>query len=399
MSKETNTEIDLLLRRMGRRDSGDTRNPAAAGGDRHLDADELSSYAQNALPSSARARYTEHLADCATCRRLVTELSLSLGAATAPVEAAHEPSGLKKFLAGLLSPLVLRYAVPALGVIVVMVVGFVVLRQQRQQEFVAQLQEAKPSAPVALPSSEASEGFVNKQEAVADKAKIENSNAKPTETPRKTAAASDVQSGAASVVAPVELPKEERSVAELKPGVASTPAPAPAKAAETVEVQPPKTEDAAKKQEEQPKAKAADEAAKEPAAPTTRGLYQVSPAAQNQNAPATSSPNTARLAGSAAVARSRNPKRADEEKRDDTDRVESKDANIETRTIAGRHFRKQGGIWTDTAYDSSTATVNMARNSEQFRALVADEPAIGTIARQLDGEVVVVWKGHAYHIR
>jgi len=80
-------------------------------------------------------------------------------------------------------------------------------------------------------------------------------------------------------------------------------------------------------------------------------------------------------------------------------RAEAQDVNNETRTIAGRHFRKQGGIWTDTAYDSSTATVNMARNSEQFRALVADEPAIGTIARQLEGEVIVVWKGRAYHIR
>jgi len=91
--------------------------------------------------------------------------------------------------------------------------------------------------------------------------------------------------------------------------------------------------------------------------------------------------------------------RAEAEKRDDANRAEAQDVNNETRTIAGRHFRKQGGIWTDTAYDSSTATVNMARNSEQFRALVADEPAIGTIAKQLEGEVIVVWKGRAYHIR
>jgi hypothetical protein len=88
-----------------------------------------------------------------------------------------------------------------------------------------------------------------------------------------------------------------------------------------------------------------------------------------------------------------------EEKRDKAKRAEAQEASNETRTIAGRHFRKQGGIWTDTAYDSSTATVNMTRNSEQFRALVADEAAIGTIARQLDGEVIVVWKGRAYHIR
>jgi hypothetical protein len=41
----------------------------------------------------------------------------------------------------------------------------------------------------------------------------------------------------------------------------------------------------------------------------------------------------------------------------------------------------------------------MARGSEQFRALVADEPEIKKIAEQLDGEVIVVWKGRAYRIR
>jgi hypothetical protein len=30
--------------------------------------------------------------------------------------------------------------------------------------------------------------------------------------------------------------------------------------------------------------------------------------------------------------------------------------------------------------------------------LIADEPAIKTIADQLDGEIIVVWKGRAYHI-
>ena len=86
-------------------------------------------------------------------------------------------------------------------------------------------------------------------------------------------------------------------------------------------------------------------------------------------------------------------------KREDEKSADADQADEETRTIAGRHFRKQRGVWTDTAYDSSTATVNMARDSEQFRALVADEPAIGTIAKQLDGEIIVIWKRRAYRIR
>ena len=85
---------------------------------------------------------------------------------------------------------------------------------------------------------------------------------------------------------------------------------------------------------------------------------------------------------------------------DKADKAKDKSSDdADTRSIAGRRFRKERGIWVDTAYDSSTATVNMARGSEQFRALVGDEPGIGTIAKQLDGEVIVVWKGRAYRIR
>ena len=70
-----------------------------------------------------------------------------------------------------------------------------------------------------------------------------------------------------------------------------------------------------------------------------------------------------------------------------------------TRSVAGRRFQKKGGVWIDTGYDSSKDTVTLKRGSEQYRALVADEPAIKTIADELDGEIIVVWKGHTYRIR
>ena len=75
------------------------------------------------------------------------------------------------------------------------------------------------------------------------------------------------------------------------------------------------------------------------------------------------------------------------------------DSNANTRSVAGRRFRKQGGVWIDTAYDSSKDAVTLSRGSEQYRALVADEPAIKTIADTLDGEIIVVWKGRTYRIR
>src|SRR5918996_442158 len=104
MRQETNNEIDLLLRRLGRRQEVSVTDSDSD----HLDADELSAFAENALPAAARARYTEHLADCSKCREIVVQLSGSV-----PIVAAKEtvtvaaPSGLLKFLAGFFSPMVL----------------------------------------------------------------------------------------------------------------------------------------------------------------------------------------------------------------------------------------------------------------------------------------------------
>ena len=76
MRQEPNNEIDLLLRRLGPA----RRRPVAIAIDEpHLDADELNSYVENALPPAARARYTEHLAECSSCRKLVVQLSAAQG--------------------------------------------------------------------------------------------------------------------------------------------------------------------------------------------------------------------------------------------------------------------------------------------------------------------------------
>ena len=68
MKQETNNEMDLLLRRLGRRP--ETSLSDGNGDVEHLDADELSAYAENVVPGGARARYTEHLAECTRCREL-----------------------------------------------------------------------------------------------------------------------------------------------------------------------------------------------------------------------------------------------------------------------------------------------------------------------------------------
>ena len=391
MKQETNNEMDLLLRRLSRR--GDSGMRDGETGEQHLDADELSSYAQNALPAPARARYMEHLADCASCRKAVTELSLALGAATAavPAETVVAPSGLKAFLANLFSPMVLRYAVPALGVMVVMVIGFFVFQQQQRAKFVAQVDLAeKRSASEEIARERvtpASPNAANEQTTALPKAESEQSPVDQRSAPKREAVAGEgaAASGAAGAgAAPVTQSADKIAPSDTPPAAAAAEPPPAAPKAAVAELR--KETDKEKKAEAQ--------AGKQPE--TTGFVADAAKADANKTAAAPTAGRAESVPVQNRDVRSlgtlRPGTRAREEKREDKDAVE-------TRSVAGRNFKKERGIWIDTAYDSSTRTVNLARGSEQFRALVADEPAINTIAGQLDGEVIVVWKGRAYHIR
>jgi hypothetical protein len=115
---------------------------------------------------------------------------------------------------------------------------------------------------------------------------------------------------------------------------------------------------------------------------------------------------TQATAGTASAPKAKTPdtraQRAEPEKSDLTfavgEREKDKDAGV-TRNVGGRRFRRHSGVWVDTAYDSNSAIVNVTRGTEQYRALIGDEPGIKTIADQLEGTVIVVWKGRTYRIR
>jgi hypothetical protein len=67
----------------------------------------------------------------------------------------------------------------------------------------------------------------------------------------------------------------------------------------------------------------------------------------------------------------------------------------ESRAVGGKQFRRVNGEWVDSAFKGSS-TVNVKRGSEQYRALLADEPGLRQYAEQLSGTVTVVWNGRAY---
>jgi hypothetical protein len=400
MKQESNNEIDLMLRKLGRSGSRLQQNPGNGGaesGDAHLDADELNAYAENALPPTTRARYTAHLADCVRCRQIVSQLSRAAFLVVDEVPKGAPSSGLKAFLASLFSPIVLRYAMPALGLLVVASIGFLALRSTGRME-VAQRREVNLQTPAAEAPADGGAGS-SAAPSVNFATKSEPHSVTAPEVAKTAGAKVSEQEKPADETRRQENDQPHEKAATSTDQVAAAPAGSPT---ETVTVA------AAAK----PTAVADQKQATSEAAPnkvqaqTQTGRVQSANANDEPSArrPA-KEPAVARLnAGSALKKGKRDSAAANETTRAD-DAEEKRERNLadkdqtETISVAGRRFRKNGSVWIDVAYNSSQGITNVTRGSEQYRALIADEPGIRTIAEQLKGEVIVVWKGHVYRIR
>jgi hypothetical protein len=424
MKSPDNTEMDRLLRRYARRNGETLRAGLEQNNDApeasntvHLDADELNAYAEGALPENARSRYFAHLAGCNTCRKLVTDLTLAAGLAderktrVAATDVAPSKSW-RDWLASIFSPPVLRYGVPALALFAIIVVAIVATRMQRESSFVAQ-------------NDKGEKGYV--QSATAN-------NGSPAQT---TATNTTAQNHSNSNVV---LPSEEQK--QMQPGVAATPPPAKtgsieknvpgAPVIETDKPAPPpfgsanevlrESEGPSKRVEElpsvttsQPPAPAESASTTEAAANRDRQEARKKAKTAGKDDEIGFTPNTA--GGAVSTKSEANEARPDigrattgrsiqnlpstrkapaAPKSEAVDLAAQKERSEETRSVGGRKFRRQGSAWVDTAYKSSRPTTSVARGSEQYRALVADEPELRTITQQLGGEVIVVWKSRAY---
>lgn len=419
MKQTDSTEMDRLLRRHFRRDSetprdGSRENAPGSNSAAHMDADEMNAYAEGTLPEAARSRYFAHLADCDDCRRLVTELTLAYGATTekkrAAIVEAPPSKSWREWLAALLSPPVLRYGVPALALFAVIIVAIVAMRARRDESYMAQNEKAARNSAIQSQASsnsaatESSTTTTDENHAnvnalnsnTASPAVAQQSQATPAATPTPPAKATVEENAPAvspSVAAKPEVQsggildrKQERELGEdaktdRPVGGATTPARQPAPPAPT------DSDDMAKR-EEQKKTKAVAKEADETVVVTNNAG-----AATTQTTSAESTRGrraAARSAQNMAVMRPSAPAS------EPSGAAGEKDSSSETRTVSGHRFRRQGNIWVDTAYNSSRSTINVARGSEQYRALLADEPVLRAITQQLGGEVIVVWGNKAY---
>ncbi|HZD95111.1 MAG TPA: zf-HC2 domain-containing protein, partial [Candidatus Sulfotelmatobacter sp.] len=373
MKQANKNEVDLLLRSLARgrkqtsqrgSETGDAKQVLSA----HLDTDELNSYAEGLAPDPARARYVEHLADCEACRGIVVGLTQAAGAANRfEVPEQKGGAGFLQKLSGFLSPKVLGYAIPALVLTIVIGIGLVALKQRQGIQFIAQ-NEPQGAPPPAVQNhndselnspaqpqatvqngirSETTSNPAREKTALEDKKiQVGQESSKPDSIAMKAAPAKDAGQ-------PVDVGSLAGSRPYApEPKAAAAPPPAPIleteKSAELAKERPAKREDQARDQDEVLKAQSDD----------VHG--------PNRSRTTTSQPASQRGAG---VMSGRGPSGLDKNKK----------AAVETRSVMGRHFTREGDAWVDTAYEYSRAPIRVNRGSDQFRALVADEPGLRTI--------------------
>lgn len=429
----------------------------------HLDADEQGAYAENALPVAARAHYAAHLADCDDCRRSVTQLALAAGmpaqlesSETATAKTVSPDINWRERLGALFAPRAWRYAVPALALLLVSAVSLIVFTRRAQKETSIAERSApnaqRPQVAQPQPQQQQPEAHHAQQNDAAAAARGGESamaapdpNASPSNPnalPSKEEIAAN-NSGRGEVAQPLVGRPLNEAIASGPPPpapssvgggsasgitVSPTPAPTPAPVSESVTMA---SADETKVRSNLPPAELRTLERKpgefDNRQYENRRREQVSGPRRNEQArnartadadeprnradkqdgnPAATTAPAQRPAAKRARQTGTTGSKDENRQAEDAERSEGARAasaaetrTAETRTVAGRKFRRQGDGWVDTAYNARQSYTVVKRNSEQFRALVADEPEIRRVAAALGGEVTVVWKGRAYRIR
>ena len=398
MKQESHNAIDSMLRKLGRsvgHVSPSSGNGAPDSNTAHLDTDELNAYAENVLPTATRARYTEHLADCARCRQTVAQLSQAAGLVFHETPQRTPSTGFRTFLNSLFSPMVLRYALPAVALFAI-AIGFFVLRQsspmrlaenRKFQESVASQApiSSTPEQPIGSPSTQ-----------VAKESSTHNKNSPPPTDNERAKLADEGQRQEKEQSSREQPITSTDKIADAEPAKAPSATPVTSSATQSVVVD--------------QKQAAAPEVAQNNVAATPQ-VHKFESGRTNEQAAATKPAGAASVGGAFGMTESGLKKAktdstarrsaskaadapAEEKERDRADKDEA-----ETTSVAGHRFRKSGSIWIDVSYNSSQPATTVVRGSEQYRALIGDEPGIRTIAEQLQGEVIVVWKDRAYRIK
>lgn len=381
MDFEFDKEIDVLLRQTAHSGGFVSNQPAT-----HLDADEISAFAENALPEKIRQKYTLHLADCDRCRKSLSNL-IELNSETENI-AVHAEE--KHFIAVPVPWYRKLFAFPNLaytmgGLVLAFsgIAAYTVMQNVNSSENaeVSQIYERQPNG----------KGMSSDGEAIVGESYSSNS-AMSANTMMSNAAVMNLSSNSAANFpampsAPVRTTNSNTTVLreeadkDLK--------------VEAKPLSPPKAPiDLAKTNDSIASGVALPTPAKENEYVMDGELQKQQNQAQNSIAQNESNitPDSRNVKRAPMPAlRAENKSRKAEELRDDT---QGKSKSVATTSVGGKTFKRENNVWYDSAYRGQ-ATVNVTRGTNEYKKL---DSGLRGIAENLGGTVVIVWKAKAYRI-
>lgn len=360
-------EIDAILRKA--RD-GESAFTAAANPAAHLDADEISAFAENALPANAKMRSTAHLADCDRCRKILSNIVLLNAETESEIVHADE-----KIVAAPAVPWYRRlFLFPnlaySLGALALVFGGLIVFTALQGLDT---FQNAEISQVSNKPMETQSAPTMANSNSMANSANDSTSNTAFNSNKSVEAMNPSVPSNAAPMTTPLLRDKDADYTCEDCGSPNETDGVTSSQDSVLSKNKPSSTTRADK-----------DEVVREenkPAAEAKKNADDKRSQSEKQELP---EPNfTGGVTDQAARKATTPKKKADSSK------------TGETTSAGGKTFRRENNVWYDTTYNNQ-ATTNITRGSAEYKKLDKD---LRVIVENLGGTVVIVWKSKAYRFR
>jgi len=390
MDFEFDKEMDTLLRQTAQGETVfNTANPKSQIPNPksvHLDADEISAFAENALPEKIRQKYTLHLADCERCRKSLSGLiTLNSETENAGTISAEE----KPFIAvpiawyrKLFAFPNLAYTMGALVLVFSGIAAYTVLQSvgNSSNTEVSQISERQPNG-----KGMSSDGDQQAVESYSSNSAM-SANMMMSNTASMNSSSNSAANFSAMPSAPILTANSnaatlrEEADNDLK-GVPKTLAPP-------------------KQPINSAKAEDSTAAAAPPPPPLKENEFQTDSVAQKQQNQAQNSivqnqtnitPDSRKVSPAPMrTTRADNKSRKLESLSDDA----AEKSTAETR-VGGKTFKRENNVWYDSAYRGQT-TVNVTRGTNEYKKL---DSGLRGIADNLGGTIVIVWKQKAYRIQ
>lgn len=381
MEFEFDKEMDSLLRQTAK---GGNVFAAENPNSEHIDVDEISMFAENALPEKVKPYFLKHLADCGRCRTILsntillnseaeTENAASISVEETKAETVAVSSEIPWYK-NFFSTKNLAFGMGALALIFAVGIGFLVVRNANES-MTSEVAQANTNVNIVTAEKSSSDEMSDSAEA-----DLANSNATSMD-----ANLSNVESNAETATTSPNQPSDDKQSAnnELEKDASGNIAETSERKDEKrdapkAKTPPIDTENELADVSSQEKTRTDDE---------SRNRSQNDGIAGKQSSPPTPPMMTRRSEPM--------PQESAKKRESDEDKSSNSMMSAPSRKINGKTFNRKNGVWYDSAYKSQ-ATTNVRRGTSQYKNL---DSGLRSIGNQLDGTVVVVWKEKAYRIQ